>query len=98
MLMIRRPPRAHRTDTLFPYATLCRSASPGESEDGLLVLLSLGAFAVVEGSALGLCKSAEGGSVEGLLECLVAPDGPAQVAGLAGVSEHRCEEIGRAHV
>src|SRR3546814_4099930 len=24
--MIRRPPRATRTDTLFPYTTLCRSA------------------------------------------------------------------------
>src|SRR3546814_14314162 len=26
-LMIRRPPRSTRTDTLFPYTTLCRSAS-----------------------------------------------------------------------
>src|SRR3546814_1233388 len=25
--MIRRPPRSTRTDTLFPYTTLCRSAS-----------------------------------------------------------------------
>src|SRR3546814_12648990 len=25
VLMIRRPPRATRTDTLFPYTTLCRS-------------------------------------------------------------------------
>src|SRR3546814_2553594 len=24
--MIRRPPRSNRTDTLFPYTTLCRSA------------------------------------------------------------------------
>src|SRR3546814_16407405 len=27
--MILRPPRATRTDTLFPYTTLCRSASGG---------------------------------------------------------------------
>src|SRR3546814_16998073 len=27
--MIRRPPRATRTDTLFPYTTLCRSALYG---------------------------------------------------------------------
>src|SRR3546814_15045746 len=27
-LMIRRPPRSTRTDTLFPYTTLFRSASP----------------------------------------------------------------------
>src|SRR3546814_15155236 len=25
-LMLRRPPRSTRTDTLFPYTTLCRSA------------------------------------------------------------------------
>src|SRR3546814_17952090 len=34
-LMIRRPPRSTRTDTLFPYTTLFRSAFPG-------VLLSSG--------------------------------------------------------
>src|SRR3546814_6091691 len=28
-LMIRRPPRSTRTDTLFPYTTLFRSARPG---------------------------------------------------------------------
>src|SRR3546814_1070327 len=27
--MIRRPPRSTRTDTLFPYTTLFRSAAPG---------------------------------------------------------------------
>src|SRR3546814_13736076 len=27
--MIRRPPRSTRTDTLFPYTTLCRSAFEG---------------------------------------------------------------------
>src|SRR3546814_10351074 len=32
--MIRRPPRSTRTDTLFPYTTLCRSPrrAPGEFE------------------------------------------------------------------
>src|SRR3546814_1232963 len=28
--MIRRPPRSTRTDTLFPYTTLCRSAAAGD--------------------------------------------------------------------
>src|SRR3546814_4966149 len=28
-LMIRRPPRSTRPDTLFPYTTLCRSSRPG---------------------------------------------------------------------
>src|SRR3546814_20350363 len=27
--MIRRPPRSTRTDTRFPYTTLCRSLAPG---------------------------------------------------------------------
>src|SRR3546814_7216431 len=31
-LMIRRPPRSTRTDTLFPYTTLFRSTHPGWSE------------------------------------------------------------------
>src|SRR3546814_21105600 len=31
VLMIRRPPRATRTDTLFPYTTLFRSARPTSS-------------------------------------------------------------------
>src|SRR3546814_20998783 len=70
----------HEPGSVVKHGPEAVDASPCESDDGLLVLLSLGAFAVVEGSALGLCKSAEGGSVEGLLECLVAPDGPARSA------------------
>src|SRR3546814_19943043 len=34
-LMIRRPPRSTRTDTLFPYTTLFRSADAGD-DDGVL--------------------------------------------------------------
>src|SRR3546814_4791010 len=30
--MLRRPPRATRTDTLFPYTTLFRSAGDGEGD------------------------------------------------------------------
>src|SRR3546814_4511526 len=36
--MIRRPPRSTRTDTLFPYTTLFRSAEAGEATRGLLPL------------------------------------------------------------
>src|SRR3546814_14049385 len=32
-LMIRRPPRSTRTDTLFPYTTLFRSSTPGGLRD-----------------------------------------------------------------
>src|SRR3546814_11347128 len=45
-LMIRRPPRSTRTDTLFPYTTLFRSGVKG------LILLS----AVVAAIALGACR------------------------------------------
>src|SRR3546814_13076523 len=31
--MIRRPPRSTRTDTLFPYTTLCRSVGGGQPVD-----------------------------------------------------------------
>src|SRR3546814_8690359 len=36
-LMIRRPPRSTRTDTLFPYTTLFRSDAALEAEDADLV-------------------------------------------------------------
>src|SRR3546814_20063556 len=32
-LMIRRPPRSTRTDTLFPYTTLFRSLAPYDQDD-----------------------------------------------------------------
>src|SRR3546814_20153002 len=34
-LMIRRPPRSTRTDTLFPYTTLCRSVLLPGREDAI---------------------------------------------------------------
>src|SRR3546814_13421658 len=49
--MIRRPPRATRTDTLFPYTTLFRSILPGDllavkrtpiAENGQIVVARLG--------------------------------------------------------
>src|SRR3546814_14478008 len=33
--MIRRPPRSTRTDTLFPYTTLCRSIRRGCSQESI---------------------------------------------------------------
>src|SRR3546814_21199777 len=33
LLMTRRTPRSTRTDTLFPYTTLCRSSDADEGED-----------------------------------------------------------------
>src|SRR3546814_5593860 len=37
--MIRRPPRSTRTDTLFPYPTLFRSAVPGLITTGVLAFV-----------------------------------------------------------
>src|SRR3546814_4635224 len=34
LLMIRRPPRSTRTDTLFPYTTLFRSQQPDRRQHG----------------------------------------------------------------
>src|SRR3546814_20455994 len=42
--MIRRPPRSTRTDTLFPYTTLFRSAFAGLSLYGYTTRRSLSAF------------------------------------------------------
>src|SRR3546814_7766858 len=41
--MIRRPPRSTRTDTLFPYATLCRSAGNAIAGDRVRAGLLAGA-------------------------------------------------------
>src|SRR3546814_20557833 len=40
-LMIRRPPRSTRTDTLFPYTTLFRSGPQREAEGGRRLALAL---------------------------------------------------------
>src|SRR3546814_6072334 len=45
-LMIRRPPRSTRTDTLFPYTTLFRSRQAG-SAGRLLALLQAGGLAML---------------------------------------------------
>src|SRR3546814_10427064 len=40
-LMIRRPPRSTRTDTLFPYTTLFRSIRDESSREGMRVVIDL---------------------------------------------------------
>src|SRR3546814_19719137 len=50
LLMIRRPPRSTRTDTLFPYTTLFRSTVSGHNRDvgccdgGAFVKIEAGGF------------------------------------------------------
>src|SRR3546814_3071645 len=89
--MIRRPPRSTRTDTLFPYTTLCRSRfadRPGESEIGFPVARRM---TVEEDSA----------DAAGLVpvrqeEVIVAPGLEARVVGgietVAGRLQRRSEE------
>src|SRR3546814_2153047 len=50
-LMIRRPPRSTRTDTLFPYTTLFRSHDHGKDANSRMLVFALiltGTFLVVE--------------------------------------------------
>src|SRR3546814_16712414 len=49
-LMIRRPPRSTRTDTLFPYTTLFRSLDPRveETEAGLIAQRRVGELALLD--------------------------------------------------
>src|SRR3546814_1637976 len=44
--MIRRPPRSTRTDTLFPYPTLCLSVLDNKADDQLILCVEYGAFAL----------------------------------------------------
>src|SRR3546814_15143325 len=50
-LMLRRPPRATRTDTLFPYTTLCRSDEKTKKT------------LIISGIVTGLVVAAVGGTV-----------------------------------
>src|SRR3546814_10162946 len=51
--MIRRPPRSTRTDTLFPYTTLCRSGRLG----GLVLVLAV--EPALDRAAAGECEHAQ---------------------------------------
>src|SRR3546814_20817358 len=52
-LIMRRPPRSTRTDTLFPYTTLFRSIAPGDT----VPTVQIGTVADVVAAALYLCSA-----------------------------------------
>src|SRR3546814_15607547 len=56
--MIRRPPRSTRTDTLFPYTTLCRSAFRNSSLQGGYFILAARALGLGVGPMSGFDKAA----------------------------------------
>src|SRR3546814_14474369 len=82
-LMIRRPPRSTRTDTLFPYTTLFRSVHSVLFIDPLAFCTTV---AALDDPSLRHRPVA------------IAPLGADRAVLLAPSAEARREEIGRAHV
>src|SRR3546814_14062191 len=98
-LMIRRPPRSTRTDTLFPYTTLFRSLASVRYQRRMLVDPWFYAIAVPAVILLGLSKGgfAGVGSISMPLIALVIP--PVQAAAVVlPILIVQDVEIGRAHV
>src|SRR3546814_20541313 len=82
-VMLRRPPVSMRTDTLFPYPTLCRSIAVGRRADGVH-LLQHGVLRHRRGDAVGEARERLGLLVVELAD---------ELQPRRGVGE-----IGRAHV
>src|SRR3546814_14554713 len=108
-LMIRRPPRSTRTDTLFPYTTLFRSLLPPFALPGLgghrlgLAFVALGGIAGddVEAPELPAGLGVISGDItgRGRLGAGVADDDLGHVDRQALVDRRaQAREIGRAHV
>src|SRR3546814_16547489 len=82
-LMIRRPPRSTRTDTLFPYTTLFRSVDPS-----LIFLVPICSELLAAAEKTGLTYASEV-----FADRTYADDG-----NLTSRSKPNAMEIGRAHV
>src|SRR3546814_10123272 len=95
-LMIRRPPRSTRTDTLFPYTTLFRSVVRGGAEDAdLLARVALAAQA----RYLDLAQAREvlpGQALRVLHDLLGLADGDHPAAVDAGARAHVDQVVGAA--
>src|SRR3546814_17699766 len=91
--MIRRPPRTTRTDTLFPYTTLCRSGGlmkngKGIGASAIALLAVLTAPALAQETPQG---DASGQAETGLQDIVVTAQKRAE-------NVQSVPEIGRAHV
>src|SRR3546814_9129183 len=109
-LMIRRPPRSTRTDTLFPYTTLFRSAAAGLSchrfcrrmypvdaghAHGAVAGVDVGDLA---GDAGRQVRTHEGRGVADVLDGDVAAKRGGGLEGAEHLAEVAHAQIGRAHV
>src|SRR3546814_16213028 len=90
-LMIRRPPRSTRTDTLFPYTTLFRS---GQKLD-LHVVFEI--LALVEGRHLDLRLAGRAQPALGQNSLRAAPHGGFEHLTEAGIAETLLQHLHRAH-
>src|SRR3546814_20066089 len=91
VLMIRRPPRSTRTDTLFPYTTLFRSLAAAGSIDEVKGVITIAAPSDPGHVAHLFDEHIEQIEAQGTLEV--------QLSGRSfRISRDFIEEIGRAHV
>src|SRR3546814_12847220 len=99
--MIRRPPRSTRTDTLFPYPTLFRSAAEQAlgGDDQRAAKAFMGDQQDGDGHACKLAESGASGSGQTVPYRFIPCDSNADINASAR-SEWNCNslEIGRAHV
>src|SRR3546814_16266987 len=96
-LMIRRPPRSTRTDTLFPYTTLFRSRQRGDAwnahslfalSKASTLLLSIGDMcSLQDGTAEGKRHERQGRKRRGVRAGHSMPEQP--LAGRSGLRTHR---------
>src|SRR3546814_5052916 len=106
--MIRRPPRSTRTDTLFPYTTLFRSAIRGRLPDGRVLdgAANLGIRPqfdppqeLLEPHFFDFSSDLYGQTIEVELISFIRPEAKFDsLEALSAQIRADCEEIGRAHV
>src|SRR3546814_5271851 len=96
-LMIRRPPRSTRTDTLFPYTTLFRSALLAEfgARGGIVNRVAQAAERVDQPALLRLCAAphAAAGDFVDLLHGAVARLGDAAGEVAVALLDHRLDHL-----
>src|SRR3546814_1235589 len=89
--MIRRPPRATRTDTLFPYTTLCRSVVTGRIEPAQAFALAQSSFGDWKNSGEPVAETPGAPAAATPKFVLVQRDGSVQSAVRLRSEEHTSE-------